>query len=412
MTPSTLQAAMPHRCLDRLRTALVLLPLLLLWVTVRELRVFIDSGYYLDKCKTLQQPARFRISKTSSNNPSSRLPTTAGDLRIGLLFFAYGAAENETRAYILSTVQPAVLTYKSHNPSLTIALFTSLPSYQDDHFLFDHIVILPESIVPQSHHKKQWLTRLAGLALSPFDISISVDSDTFCCHPLDDLIRAFIDGGYDFAVGSHDPVAQYMGQPDNGVFMFKQASPWLLMHGKWLMETARLGGPTSDDQHTLSRVLHQVVLEGEGKYGRILPAASCRLVPANGEPWPWGPERQHDQTLLLHQAVLILHLGMGPIVQGLQEDWCAWMNAGQSRRRVAVWNHKDGGYPATADQIPISFQMAYKEESCATLLRAPCVAHLGWNHTFSSLIVPFEAQKTSNVSFIVDRFESTYEPST
>lgn len=397
--------------LTRLRTAFLLLVVLLTWVIgMRGITFCIERGHLWTACESLHDPAPTSLKAITNPERDDRgsLPLwAANNLTVGLVFFAYGE-DNETARFIESVVEPVALTYKTHNPSLGIALFTPLLSFQNGRSLFDRVVVLPPSVArPEPGVMRQWLTRTAGLALSPFDISISVDSDTFCCSPLDGLVQAFVDGGYDFAVGSHDPVGHWADNPDNGVFMFKRGPAWSFMHGRWLMESVKWGGAKSDDQHTLSLILRQIVVEAEGKYGRILPPASCRLVPANGETWVWGPDRQHDQTLLLHQPALIVHLGSGSILNGMQNDWCAWMNAGRWKKRVAVWNHEDGGFPDRADRIPVAFKMAYEEEGCSKLLRAPCIPDLGWNRTFPSLIVPFRPQESgSGASNIVDENDS------
>jgi hypothetical protein len=120
---------------------------------------------------------------------------------IGLVFFAYSANQNDT-LQMVERASASAHTYRQHNERIPTALFVSSRVGQKDVMdVFDHVICIPKGMLEIGEYG--WGVRTMALALTPFYITLAVDSDTFCCDNLDMFFKEFQDHRLDFAVGSH-----------------------------------------------------------------------------------------------------------------------------------------------------------------------------------------------------------------
>jgi hypothetical protein len=97
-------------------------------------------------------------------------------------------------------VMPAVKSYRAQNPSLQIALATSILGLCKDKTFEHYIYVNPKAMDDDTNHA--WKARLMYTFFTPFAVTLSADTDTLCCSSLDDL---FEDTRADIACGTHHP---------------------------------------------------------------------------------------------------------------------------------------------------------------------------------------------------------------
>jgi hypothetical protein len=101
---------------------------------------------------------------------------------------------------VIGEVMPAVKSYRAQNPTLKIALATSILVPCEDKTFENYIYINPKAMKKNMSYK--WRARLIYTLFTPFAVTLFADTDTLCCSSLDDL---FEDTRADIACGTHHP---------------------------------------------------------------------------------------------------------------------------------------------------------------------------------------------------------------
>ena len=145
----------------------------------------------------------------------------------GILLFAYGS--EATLQHFLGEAGNSARSFRSADAAIKIAVVTNNATV--DRRLFDiHIkprkdLLFAGEPCPYGANKpdcnprarpRQWATRLYYLALSPFEVTWALDSNTACCNPraAANFLRSALDSrmwGFDIATASqgHGPMCEH-----------------------------------------------------------------------------------------------------------------------------------------------------------------------------------------------------------
>ena len=263
-------------------------------------------------------------------------------------------------------------------PSVPITLMTSEIPLKAQVLLlktFTSITVIPKDML---YPGRQWITRAEAMRLSPYKITLAVDSDTFACTPFaKDLAKIADDLQIDIAFGGHEPRHSFPIHPDNGIIVYRNGPRLDKLLDSWTqrMKSMLDANETDlDDQNPLKSVL----LDGKSgvTVGRLATSIACRLRPAKNTPWTDTAEarRRHDHTLIISGPVRILHMRD----QELHIDnICQLINQDKSER-IYVWDKSKIPYP-NAQHLSQAFQVAHSQEECDRLLGVECVEFKDWS---------------------------------
>lgn len=206
----------------------------------------------------------------------------------GILLFAYGS--QVTLEHFLKEAGNSARSFRDVGADIKIAVVTNNATV--DRKLFD-IHILPRKDLlfagdpcPYGANKpgcnpnarpRQWMTRLYYLAMSPFEVTWALDSNSACCDPK--AAAAFLRNalstrmwGFDIATASqgHGPL-----YPHNWNIMYRWTRATSNMVRDWLMLQMRRGLGT-DDQATLFAAMQRQRANGGLRVGQVpAPFASA-----------------------------------------------------------------------------------------------------------------------------------------
>ena len=186
-------------------------------------------------------------------------PTAEKKHGAGILLFAYG--HSTTLPYFLGEAVSAARSLRALNPELSIGIVSNNETV--DSRLFN-VHMRPRSdllfvgdLTNSGQFRsdgiaRQWLTRLYYLALTPFEVTWALDSNTICCTPnsADSFMRAALATklwGYDMVQASQRDGRLY---PHNWNFMYRWTPSTSSLLREWLLLQLRRG-VTADDQKTL-----------------------------------------------------------------------------------------------------------------------------------------------------------------
>ena len=186
-------------------------------------------------------------------------PTAERKHGVGVLLFAYG--HTTTLPYFLGEAVSAARSLRALNPELSIGIVSNNETV--DSRLFN-VHLRPRSdllfvgdLTNSGQFRsdgiaRQWLTRLYYLALTPFEVTWALDSNTICCTPnsADSFMRAALATklwGYDMVHASQRDGRLY---PHNWNFMYRWTPSTSSVLREWLLLQLRRG-VTADDQKTL-----------------------------------------------------------------------------------------------------------------------------------------------------------------
>lgn len=129
---------------------------------------------------------------------SVKLPAEGSKDGFGVLFFVYAMQPVDVERFLYLALASA-RTYAASSPSLPLAIAISHPELMTHKtHPFAHVLTIPAVTVFAG---RQWVTRVLSLALTPFKLTLAVDSDTLCCADLSVPMRTLYDEGpsFDFA---------------------------------------------------------------------------------------------------------------------------------------------------------------------------------------------------------------------
>ena len=181
----------------------------------------------------------------------------------GITFVAFGDR-------FVSEAIASAASYRAHMPGVPFALVTNAEIGTRPEF--DIIISTSEEQVqfPQSY--SGYYQKIRGIAASPFNITLFVDSDTYCCEPVYDLLVAAAQHGlvavqaprkvHTFRIDSLSKQGNVISETNTGVLGFDRArlgdfffEEWLTLYRKNVpAETGRI----FSDQSLFRPLVHQL----------------------------------------------------------------------------------------------------------------------------------------------------------
>ena len=247
---------------------------------------------------------------------------------------------------------------------------------------FTSVIHIPECMLMPSFTKPQKLTRTLTYHLTPFELTLAVDLDTFCCTDLYPALKRVYDtqrGAFVMAAAGHQ---QVLWHPDHGVKLFWWSEDMRKLLQLWEESQVELG-ITSSDQIAL---MHAVRTHPEinWRFGRLPATVSCRIRPGENESFVMGWfERNFSQSMPLTGPLYIIHMAG---VEDIYPLVCSMINSHADRTRVVTFKHSKL-FP-TNETVDQSFRVAYNQSDCDTQMANRCLPGLDWTpHPFTIPLV-------------------------
>jgi len=237
--------------------------------------------------------------------------------------------------------------------------------------------------------RPQKLTRTLTYHLTPFELTLAVDLDTFNCadlHPPMEQIFKTERGKWVQAANGHEA---HIWHPDHGVklFWFSDAMRQLL----WLWEQGQVEkGVESSDQIALMHALRTHPEEAKSlQLARLPQSMSCRIRPGVGESFAMAwTERHFSLSLPIYGPLYIIHMdGIQPVYRQV----CRLANEGDlsSSGRSIMFAHP-AMFPATDEEAKAAFSVARSQEECVAKMQDHCFPDLKFTppEPFAIKLVP------------------------
>ena len=228
---------------------------------------------------------------------------------------------------------------------------------------FDSVVVIPPCLLLPDVLRPQKLTRTLAYHLTPYELTLAVDLDTFNCadlYPTMKKIYATERGKWVQAANGHEIRVWH---PDHGVklFWFSENMRRLL----WLWEAAQVEkGIESSDQIALMHALRTHPDEAARlKLARLPQSMSCRIRPGVGESFAMAwEERQFSLSLPIYGPLYILHMDG---IQNVYREVCALANTGDlnSMGRSILFTHPVA-FPSTPESARAAFSVVRSQKEC------------------------------------------------
>lgn len=365
-----------HRLLSRV--------LCYLWLTVTLLTVALSPRKVAEAASNfspLADHTRLRELDKRLETEALRVGGGASRSGVGIIYFIYfGEDQKKEGATFLYLALASARSYRKQSATLNIAVAISDPSILPLDHAFTHVLTIPRDVVFAG---RQWLTRVLSLTLSPFELTLAVDSDTLACGDLTEpLLQLLHDDTVDFAASAHHPKgkSQQKGAgdwlPDAGVLLYRWSPGFRALRTKWVAEQIKQEEETGlkDDQGSLQRVVYRMKNDDAPrcKVSRLTTAMSCRLRPAPNAHktgvWSWN-DNDFWHTMLLTTKIYVLHMN-GAVF--FADDICALVNKHPTRPRVLTYDNRRNEKYANKNLRFDPFAVALSSEECAQQLEGNC----------------------------------------
>ena len=264
----------------------------------------------------------------------------------GALYFGYHADLNTSLAYV-ATIAKSAQSIKKYSPNIKIAIASNAPVTDA---VFDDVIHIPESMIFPGRH---WWTRIVSLNETPYDYTLSIDSDRIVCSN--------ISQGFDF-LEDYDMLhvsAGILPAFDNGVMFYKRGDKFNALVQKW-MEFQLKYNQFGNDQYTLAEAIDA---SPGFSSGVLQPAWQVKYMPAKG--LGWGKDTNISRTLVIHGEIKIAAGSLCFVDSDIQ------------RSRLYAWD-KNKDPPR---------QIVYSQQECDLFLDGLCEnIELDW--TFNDNVIP------------------------
>ena len=288
---------------------------------------------------------------------------------------------------LYSLASRCAASFREQNPNLPIALISSYETsllIKRVHFAFDYEIPIPSSMI-YAYTGKQWLTRILALTLSPFQLTLEVDSDTICCSPvssyLEEVYRKNL-GKVDFAVLQHN---QTIGSLQNAVLLYNKSECFYGLLRSWYHEQVHLQLKTNitDDQSTLRTAIKSL------QHKKTIRDCSIRylspvmnygfdwrlpLDPANDRGWIWDQNLYYSSPVL-KTSVAIMH-GRG--LFKFKKEICTLVNSEQHRPRLLTYYNLGPPKYENRKRRFEGYNVSYSLEDCHKQLNGHCPSGLSF----------------------------------
>ena len=237
------------------------------------------------------------------------------------------------------------------------------------------MVIIPPCLLLPDVLRPQKLTRTLAYHLTPYELTLAVDLDTFNCvdvYPAMEGVYKADRGKWVQAANGHEA---HVWHPDHGVklFWFSDDMRRLL----WLWEAAQVEkGIESSDQIALMHALHTHPEEAKRlTLARLPQSMSCRIRPGVGESFAMAWEERHfSLSLPIYGPLYIIHMDG---IQHVYREVCALANEGDvaSSGRSIQFAHPQL-FPDTPDQARAAFSVARSQKECQAKMGDHCFPNM------------------------------------
>jgi hypothetical protein len=301
---------------------------------------------------------------TSASNDAEedRGPHVPG---LGILLFAYNPKQAAMHQYV-KFCEESARTFKKHN-DIDITFVSNVRGYDVENSPFDNVMNVPLSDIPSA---RQWWTRTKYLGKSPYNVTLAVDCDAWCCSPFTHRFRAEVLDEtlpVDIAANNH----AYSGDPnhlsnDNGVILYRTNHRTRRFFAKWTKAQPKTGG----DQGVMrTQLMHS---KSWLRIGVLVNELSSRVIPCPGE--SWGLPRKHDHTLLLTAPVIIVHIGALQKSLGNPGAVCELYNKPEwrQRNRIIAWERHNHEHPKTVAQLHEQMTVVFSQKACGEFFGRSC----------------------------------------
>lgn len=254
---------------------------------------------------------------------------------VGIIYFAYQSSVHISMSYIFHMTEHSAASYKKYN-NISITLFTDQSNYTNSKGLFDKIIYMNKKtidyIVP-GNRNSQWMSRLFYFIKTPYLITLSVDSDTFCCKKIDfELIsNKMVSESIDIAFKNHEGCSITNISPDGSTLLYRWSENFKSLHKDWIYEMFE-SGLGEDDQYPLRTILLRD-LKSKNKYKFRLMNQSYgpRFRPMNN--YKYSEFFKPFNTYVIKGSVYITH---GYFGENIIEKKCSFFNINSNSSRIFV----------------------------------------------------------------------------
>ena len=252
-------------------------------------------------------------------------------------------------------------------------------------------MLIPPCLLLPNVTRPQKLTRTLAYHLTPFELTLAVDLDTFNCFDLFPTMQRIFGGDRGAWVQAANGHETHIWHPDHGVKLlwFNDRMRELL----WLWEAAQVEkGVESSDQIALMHGLHtHPEAAARLPLARLPQSMSCRIRPGVGESFAMAWEERHfSLSLPIYGPLYILHMDG---IQKVYRELCAMANAGdlESTGRSIMFAHPSA-FPSTPEAARAAFSVARSQKECKDHMQDHCFPDMQFTppQPFAITPVPLE----------------------
>jgi hypothetical protein len=304
------------------------------------------ASHNINSSRSLDLPSGSWLG-TPSVSATWAVPEQEKKAGVGILLFAYGS--EITLNHFLKEAGNSARSFRAAGVDIKIAVVTNNATV--DRKLFDiHIqprkdLLFAGDPCPYGAGKpgcnpkarpRQWMTRLYYLAMTPFEVTWALDSNSACCDPR--AAAAFLKTalstsmwGFDIATANQGHGPMY---PHNWNIMYRWTRSTSNMMRDWLMLQMRRGLGT-DDQATLFAAQQRQRASGGLRVGQMpAPFASAFYSPRPPKFFP-------RITRPITGAVVVFHTGTNT-KEGVRQSCTAFNEAQGVRRQIWIEDKVNG----------------------------------------------------------------------
>ena len=209
--------------------------------------------------------------------------------RRGAIYFAYH--QNFSRAMVfLYNAAASAKSLKKFHPNLHITLFSNLNISRSDlnGYGFDGQIVIPIPAIIE----RQWWTRLTYLNHTPYEFTLSIDSDRFVCNDISEGFNILMYGHRGKSYDLLEVSAGILPSFDNGVMFFRKGRKFNHLIQTWMrFQTA--WNKYGDDQGCLAHALEFIATRNDSAWatlgpfnvGVLPPRWQVKHIPVVGQVW-------------------------------------------------------------------------------------------------------------------------------
>ena len=220
--------------------------------------------------------------------------------------------------------------------------------------------------------KPQKLTRTLTYHLTPFELTLAVDLDTWCCENLYPVLQRVYETQRDSFVMASAGHEQVVWHPDHGVKLFWWSDAMRKLLDRWEEAQVELGVASSDQIALMHAV--RAHPEVDWRFSRLPPVLSCRIRPGRNESFAmdWY-DRRFSQSLPLTGPLLVIHMAG---LEDIHPLVCQVANSRAGETRVITFRHSPL-FP-TNETVGEAFRVAYNQGECEAQMGGACLPGLDW----------------------------------